>query len=193
MLPLLIPIAIGAVMGAMKNKDNPLKGAAIGGAMGAGGGLLGGAALAGGAAASGAGAAGAGAAGAGAAGAGAGAAGAGSGVGFGLGQSLAAGSAGSATMAGGSAAAAPSAGLLSTLGTQAGQFATNAKPFVDAASTGMTAASLLGGGQGQQQAPQLQPLSSSGPQTLAQLSQGSQDPLVARRQAMMAQHRAMWG
>ncbi|MFU2327730.1 hypothetical protein [Pseudomonas sp. NFX98] len=94
-------------------------------------------------------------------------------------------------MAGGSAAPA-SAGLLSSLGTQAGQFATNAKPFVDAASTGMTAAGLLGGGQGQQQAPQLQPLSASGPQTLAQLSQGAQDPLLARRQQMMAQHRAMW-
>lgn len=190
MLPLLIPIAIGAIAGAMSNKDKPLKGAMIGGAMGAGGGLLGGAALAGGAAAGGAGA-GAGAAGAGAAGAGA--AGAGSGVGYGLGQSLAAGSAGSATMAGGSAAAAPSAGLLGTFGQQAGQFATNAKPFMDAASTGISAAGLLGGGQGQQQSPQLQPLSNTGAQTLAQIAQGSQDPLLARRQQMAAQHRTMWG
>lgn len=188
MLPLLIPIAIGAIAGAMSNKDKPLKGAMMGGAMGAGGGLLGGAALAGGAAAGGAGAAGAGAAGAGAAGAG----GAGSGVGFGLGQSLASGTAGSATIAGG-ASAAPSAGLLGTLGQQAGQFASSAKPFMDAASTGMTAAGLLGGGQGQQQTPQMQPLSASGSQTLAQLAQGSQDPLLARRQQMQAQHRTMWG
>jgi hypothetical protein len=182
MLPLLIPIAIGAIAGAMSNKDKPLKGAMIGGAMGAGGGLLGGAALAGGAGAGAAGAAGAGAAGA----------GAGSGVGFGLGQSLATGTAGSATMAGGSAAA-PSAGLLGTFGQQAGQFATNAKPFMDAASTGISAAGLLGGGQGQQQSPQLQPLSNTGAQTLAQIAQGSQDPLLARRQQMAAQHRTMWG
>lgn len=186
MLPLLIPIAIGAIAGAMSNKDKPLKGAMIGGAMGAGGGLLGGAALAGGAGAGGAGA------GAGAAGAGAAGAGAGSGVGFGLGQSLATGTAGSATMAGGSAAA-PSAGLLGTFGQQAGQFATNAKPFMDAASTGISAAGLLGGGQGQQQSPQLQPLSNTGAQTLAQIAQGSQDPLLARRQQMAAQHRTMWG
>lgn len=194
MLPLLaIPIVAGAVIGAFADKKKPLRGAALGAAAGAtGGGLLG--VGAGAAAAGGAGAAGAGAAGAGAAGAGAAGAGAGSGVGFGLGQSLAAGSAGSATMAGGSAAAAPSAGLLSTLGTQAGQFATNAKPFVDAASTGMSAVGLLGGGQGQQQAPQMQPMGgTSGPQTLGQLAQGAQDPLVARRQAMMAQHRTMWG
>lgn len=173
MLPLLIPIIAGAAIGAMKNKDNPLKGAAIGGAMGAGGGLLGGAAMAGGAAAGGAGA------------------GTGSGVGFGLGQSLASGTAGSATMAGGSAAA-PSAGLLSTVGEQAGQFADTAKPFVNAASMGVQAAGLLGGGQ-QQQAPQMAPLSNTGQQTLAQIAQGAQDPLLARRQQMMAQHRSMWG
>lgn len=185
MLPLLIPIIAGAAIGALSNKDKPLKGAMIGGAMGAGGGLLGGAALAGGAAAGGAGA------GAGAAGAGAAGAGAGSGVGFGLGQLLATGTAGSATMAGGSAAA-PSAGLLGTFGQQAGQFATNAKPFMDAASTGISAAGLLGGGQGQQQSPQLQPLSNTGAQTLAQIAQGSQDPLLARRQQIAAQHRTMW-
>lgn len=171
MFPLLIPMGVGALAGALSNKNKPLNGALMGGALGAGGGLLGGA-MAGGAGA-------------------AGAAGGGSGVGFGLGQSLVSGPAGAATMAGG--ASAPSAGLLGTLGQQAGQFASTAKPFMDAASTGMTAASLLGSGQDQQPAPQMQPLNVAGPQTLAQLAQGAEDPLLARRQQMMAQQRGMWG
>lgn len=184
MLPLLIPIIAGAVIGAATNRKKPLQGAAIGAAAGAtGGGLLGAgaAAGAGGAAAGGASAAGAGAS----AGAATGAAGASTAGAAGAGT--AAGTAGTA------GTAAQSGGLLSTMGQQAGQFASTAKPFLNAASTGITAAGLLSGGQGQQQAPQMAPMTSGGPQSLEQLAQGAQDPLLARRQQMMAQHRTMWG
>lgn len=51
MFPLLIPIAIGAIGGALANRRNPLQGALLGGAVGATGGLLSPAAGAAGAAA----------------------------------------------------------------------------------------------------------------------------------------------
>lgn len=184
MLPLLaVPIIAGAVIGAFADKKKPLRGAALGATAGAtGGGLLGvgaGAAAAGGAGAAGAGAAGAGAAGAASAGAaGAGAAGAGAGT--------------AATTAG----AAQSGGLLSTMsgyGAQAGQYMKAAQPYLSAANTGMQTAGLLTQGQGAQTPPPMAPMPQGGAQTLGQIAQGAQDPLVARRQQMMAQNRAMWG
>lgn len=184
MLPLLaIPIVAGAVIGAFSDKKKPLRGAALGAAAGAtGGGLLGvgaGAAAAGGAGAAGAAGAGAGAAGAASAGAaGAGAAGAGAGT--------------AATTAG----AAQSGGLLSTMagyGSQAGQYMKAAQPYLSAANTGMQTAGLLTQGQGEQAPPTMAPMQQGGAQTLGQLAQGAQNPLVARRQQMMAQRQNMWG
>jgi len=154
---------------------------------GAMGGLLGGSA-------GGAGAAGAGAAGTTAAGAGAGAgasAGASAGAGYGMGQPVVAGSMGNAAYAGGAAGQSP--GLLSTLGSNLSSFNTAAKPYMDAASTGQKVYGLLN--QGQQQpimaATPQQP--GGGPQTLAEISQGQTNPLIARRQMQAQQRRAQRG
>jgi hypothetical protein len=78
-------------------------------------------------------------------------------------------------------------------GAQAGQYMKAAQPYLSAANTGMQTAGLLTQGQGEQSPPPLAPMPQGGAQTLGQIAQGAQDPLVARRQQMMAQRRTMWG
>ena len=124
-----LPPLIGAGVGALSNKRNPLEGALLGGALGAGGGLLGGAMGLGGAA---------------------GAAGAGEAATIGLGAQntamagLGTGSAVPALSVGTavpsiSVPAASSGGLLGGLKSAAG----HAKPFMDAAVPAMQAASMF--------------------------------------------------
>lgn len=110
-------------------------------------------------------------------------------AGYGIGQPLVTGQAGSAAYAGGS-----SPGLLGSMGTSLSNFNAQAKPYMDAASTGQKVYGLLN--QGQQQ----QPLASgpaqqntSGPQTLAQIAQGQPNPLIAQRQQYAMQRRAGMG
>lgn len=110
-------------------------------------------------------------------------------AGYGLGQPLVTGQAGSASIAGGS-----SPGLLGSMGSSLSNFNTQAKPYMDAASTGQKVYGLLS--QGQQQ----QPMASgpaqqnmSGPQTLAQIAQGQPNPLIAQRQQYAMQRRAGMG
>jgi hypothetical protein len=156
--PLLIPIMIGMAGGALANKKNPLKGAMLGGAIGATGGLL---APAAGAAAAGAGAAGAGAAGT------AGASGAflGEGVASGIGAWDAA--------AAGSAAATPTAGASTGLLGGMNSAMTQAKPYMDTAGQ---VQGLLG--QQQEEAPpippQIQSFSNNLPELSAQLMEQAQ-------------------
>lgn len=152
----------------------------------AGGAAAGAASGAGGAASAG----GASSAGGGLLGSGAGAsAGASSGAGFGLGQPLVAGQAGGASYAGGA-----SPGLLGSMGSSLSQFNQQASPYINAASNGQKVYGLLS--QGNQrpsmQGPQFQQ-QSSGPQTLAQLAQGSPNPLIAQRQQYAEQRRAQRG
>jgi hypothetical protein len=68
-----------------------------------------------------------------------------------------------------------------------------AQPYLSAANTGLQTAGLLSQGQGAQQPAPLAPMPQGGAQTLDQLAQGAQNPLVARRQQMMAQRQNMWG
>jgi len=70
-----------------------------------------------------------------------------------------------------------------------------AQPYMSAANTGLQTAGLLGqmGQGGQASPPPMAPMQQGGTQTLEQLAQGAQNPLVARRQQMMAQHQNMWG
>jgi hypothetical protein len=125
---------------------------------------------------------------------GAGAAGAagstGASAGYGLGQPLVTGQAGSAAYAGGS-----SPGLLGSIGSSLSNFNTQAKPYMDAASYGQKAYGLLS--QGQQQQPmngaQAVQQANNGPQTLAQIAQGQPNPLIAQRQQYAQQRRAQRG
>jgi len=110
-------------------------------------------------------------------------------AGYGLGQPLVTGQAGSAAYAGGS-----SPGLLGSMGTSLSNFNTQAKPYMDAASTGQKVYGLLS--QGQQQQPMANgpaQQNMSGPQTLAQIAQGQQNPLIAQRQQYAQQRRAQRG
>jgi hypothetical protein len=70
-----------------------------------------------------------------------------------------------------------------------------AQPYMSAANTGIQTAGLLGQmAQGDQATPPpMPPMAQGGPQTLDQLAQGAQNPLIARRQQMMAQRQNMWG
>lgn len=110
-------------------------------------------------------------------------------AGYGLGQPLVTGQAGSAAYAGGS-----SPGLLGSMGTSLSNFNAQAKPYMDAASTGQKVYGLLN--QGQQQQPMAggqiqQP--NNGPQILAQIAQGQPNPLIAQRQQYAQQRRAGMG
>lgn len=183
MFPLLIPMGIGALGGALLKKKDPLKGALLGAGLGAGagaafpaiGGLLGGSAATGAAA----GAAATGTAAAGAAAAPGVAAG---GAGFGLGAPLVTGGVGSATYAGGAAAAAPEAGLMATLAEY--------KPALEAAAIGTQMSGLLDQ-QPEQQAPAPAPMTQGGPETLAAIAgQGAPATVQAGMQERM-RRRAM--
>lgn len=110
-------------------------------------------------------------------------------AGYGIGQPLVTGQAGSAAYAGGS-----SPGLLGSMGTSLSNFNAQAKPYMDAASTGQKVYGLLN--QGQQQptsGAQAMQQANSGPQTLAQLAQGQPNPLIAQRQQYAQQRRAGMG
>lgn len=125
----------------------------------------------------------------GAGGAGTAAAGSAPSAGYGLGQPLVTGQAGSAAYAGGS-----SPGLLGSMGTSLSNFNAQAKPYMDAASTGQKVYGLLA--QGQQQQPMASgpaQQNTSGPQTLAQIAQGQPNPLIAQRQQYAMQRRAGMG
>lgn len=125
----------------------------------------------------------------GAGGAGTAAAGSAPSAGYGLGQPLVTGQAGSAAYAGGS-----SPGLLGSMGTSLSNFNAQAKPYMDAASTGQKVYGLLS--QGQQQQPMASgpaQQNTSGPQTLAQIAQGQPNPLIAQRQQYAMQRRAGMG
>jgi hypothetical protein len=143
MFPLLIPIAAGAVGGALMNKKKPLNGALLGAGLGAGagaafpamGGLLGGASAAAPATA------------------------AASSPGFAIGQPLVTGSLGSSATAG-----AASPGLLSSVNSTLSQY----KPVMDAASTGLSMSGAMNQEQ-PMQAPEVQQVQ-GGSQTLAQLA-----------------------
>lgn len=185
----MIPLAMAA-MGAMADKKNPVRGAAIG----AGIGLTGGAAAGGllGAGAAGAGAAGAGAAGASAAGAaGLGAAGGAGGAAFGNAGLMYAGAdaaaagtlGGGASVAGGSALGASSPGLL-------GMASQYGKPAMQAFSTAQNSG-LLGGNE---QPAQPQPIAQAGggSQILAALAQQG-DPSQMLQQAQMKRRQRRMG
>ena len=110
-------------------------------------------------------------------------------AGYGIGQPLVTGQAGSAAYAGGS-----SPGLLGSMGTSLSNFNAQAKPYMDAASYGQKAYGLLN--QGQQQQPMAQgpaQQNTSGPQTLAQIAEGQPNPLIAQRQQYAQQRRAGMG
>ena len=110
-------------------------------------------------------------------------------AGYGIGQPLVTGQAGSAAYAGGS-----SPGLLGSMGTSLSNFNAQAKPYMDAASTGQKVYGLLN--QGQQQpasGAQAMQQANTGPQTLAQLAQGQPNPLIAQRQQYAQQRRAQRG
>lgn len=163
----------------------------VGGAgAGAAGGLLGGSAAGAGAGAAGAGTAGAAGAGAGAASAGAGAGASAAGAGYGMGQPLVAGGMGNAAYAGGTASQAP--GLLSSMGSNLSSFNQAAAPYMNAASTGQKVYGLLSQGQPMASGPAPQQ-TGGGPQTLAQIAQGTPNPLIAQRQQYAQQRRAQRG
>lgn len=113
-------------------------------------------------------------------------------AGYGAGQPLVTGSMGNAAYAGGTTSQAP--GLLSSMGSNLSRFNEAAKPYMNAASMGQKAYGLLnqpgqqpmGGGPAQ-----MQP--SGGPQTLAQIAQGTPNPLIAQRQQYAQQRRAKRG
>lgn len=110
-------------------------------------------------------------------------------AGYGLGQPLVTGQAGNAAYAGAS-----SPGLLGSMGSSLSNFNAQAKPYMDAASTGQKVYGLLA--QGQQQQPMASgpaQQNTSGPQTLAQIAQGQPNPLIAQRQQYAMQRRAGMG
>lgn len=186
MFPLLIPMAIGAVGGALIDKKKPLRGALLGGGLGAGAGALAPAGLLGGAAAAGTGtAAGAGAATAGtAAGTAAAATPA---AGFGLGQPLVTGTLGASEIAGATATPTMMEGLLAT--------ATKYKPLMDAAGTGLAMSGAMSGGQGQpqMQAPEVTQ-TQGGAETLGALAgQGGAMATMQADAQERARRRAMRG
>ena len=185
MLPLLIPMAVGAVGGALMDKKKPLRGALLGGGLGAGAGALAPAGLLGGAAAGTGTAAGAGAATAGtAAGTAAAATPA---AGFGLGQPLVTGTLGASEIAGATATPTMMEGMLAT--------ATKYKPLMDAAGTGLAMSGAMSGGQGQpqMQAPEVMQ-AQGGAQTLGAIAgqNGAMDAMQADAQER-ARRRAMRG
>ena len=168
MFPLLIPMAIGAVGGAVMNRKNPLKGAAIGAGLGAGAGALApgllGAAGASGSAASAAAPAAAWADGAG------------------------------AIVAPAAQSAAPSGitGLLSS----ANAAATKYKPLMDAAGIGMNVAGQVGGQEQPAPAAPAPQMPTGGAQTLVQLAQpGQGEPYnsAAARDARRSNRRGLLG
>ena len=169
MFPLLIPMGIGAVGGALLKKKDPLKGALLGAGLGAGaaaaapaiGGLLGGGAAATGTAA----------------GTAAG------GAGFGLGAPLVAGGEiGTATIAG----AAPSTGLLSQATSALSQY----KPAFDAAATGIQMSGALD--EQPQEAPAPVPEQmQGGSQTLATIAAQGAPATVQAGMQERARRRAM--
>nr|WP_315447164.1 hypothetical protein [uncultured Pseudomonas sp.] len=110
-------------------------------------------------------------------------------AGYGLGQPLVTGQAGSAAYAGGS-----TPGLLGSMGTSLSNFNAQAKPYMDAASTGQKVYGLLSpNGQQQPMSPGMPQQNTSGPQTLAQIAQGQANPLIAQRQQYAQQRRAQRG
>jgi hypothetical protein len=109
-------------------------------------------------------------------------------AGYGIGQPLVTGQAGSAAYAGGS-----SPGLLGSMGTSLSNFNAQAKPYMDAASTGQKVYGLLNQGQQQPMAQGPMQQNTSGPQTLAQIAQGQPNPLIAQRQQYAQQRRAQRG
>ena len=118
----------------------------------------------------------------------AGTAGTGASAGYGLGQPLVTGQAGNAAYAGGS-----SQGLLGSMGSSLSNFNTQAKPYMDAASTGQKVYGLLSQGQQQPMAAGPAQQNNSGPQTLAQIAQGQPNPLIAQRQQYAMQRRSGMG
>ncbi|WP_017521942.1 hypothetical protein ACQCLI_18085 [Pseudomonas nitroreducens] len=109
-------------------------------------------------------------------------------AGYGVGQPVVSGGVGNATYAGGQ-----SPGLLSTMGSKLSSFNTAAKPYMEAAQYGQQAAGLLSTQSQEPLAAQPQQQVTGGPESLAQLAQGSQNNLIQRRQQAMQQRRMMGG